>query len=145
MSINFCSIDRSSINSFCGSRRQVVLDRLLDEKYPVAPPAVITRGGNPQNIRNQFQIARPFEYEEQPVLTFEQPFITVSVELHGKTGSQTLENQPQAHFVTVTGLAIEPTLMVSVSDMDFDTGPMVTVSDLDFDDPVSVNISDLNI
>lgn len=104
MAINFCSVDQSTIDSFCGGRRRVVLDRLIAEKYPVV--SVHPAGGG-RAVRDTFAVQPPFEFEDRPTLNFEQPWITVEVEFDGKKSSQTLDNDVQQHFVSVTGFLDE--------------------------------------
>jgi hypothetical protein len=98
-----------------------------------------TGGGNPRVLRDTFP--QQFEFEEKPTLTFEQPFITVVVELDGLSGSQQLDNTAQLHFVTVTDLSEDsPLLAVSVEDLDLN--PIVIRSESLSLDPVTVNIED---
>jgi hypothetical protein len=158
MSINFCTIARSSVDSFCGGRREIVLNRLLAQKYP--PPFVATPGGNPRVLRDTFALHPPFEFDDRPTLNFEQPQIAVSVALGKVVKTQVVDNDLQKHFVSVTDLAVEKqrvvvsdlTVMtasepiVVVSDLSFSTSeaPSVEVSDLTFEEvDVAVNITDI--
>jgi hypothetical protein len=107
MAINFCTLTRSSIDTFCGSRRQVVLNRLLEKKYPK------NTAGAGQSVRDTFALQRPdlfrrVEDDERPPLVFEQPLITVQVIMNGMSMQQTLESHQRLDFVTVTDLDIRP-------------------------------------
>lgn len=126
MAINFCTLTNSTIDTFCGNRRQIILDRLLRERYPPAPPAVL--GTNNASVREALVrqrpelFRRPVEDDERAPLTFEQPFITVSAELLGATGKQQLDAATRLDFVVVTNLKIgerrqqEATVAVNISD-----------------------------
>jgi hypothetical protein len=108
MSINFCTLTNSSVDTFCGNRRQIVLDNLLNQKYP---PAIL--GTANQSIRDTFVQQRPdlvrhVEDEDRPTLNFEQPLVTVQVTMGGITMQHTLETHQRLDFVTVTDLEIRP-------------------------------------
>ena len=126
MAINFCTLTNSTIDTFCGNRRQLILDRLLEERYPPAPPPVL--GTNNSSIRESLVrqrpdlLRRPVEDDERAPLTFEQPFITVAAELMGVKGVQQLDAAARLDFVVVTNLKIgegyreESTVSVNISD-----------------------------
>jgi hypothetical protein len=126
MAINFCTLTNSTIDTFCGNRRQLILDRLLEERYPPAPPPVL--GTNNSSVREALVrqrpelFRRPAEEEELTQLTFEQPFITVTAELLGTTGTHQLDAATRLDFVVVTNLRIgerhqlEATVAVNISD-----------------------------
>ena len=120
MSINFCTLTNASVDTFCGNRRSVVLNNLLQKKYP---PVVTSTGGGSYQVRNEFAFNRPEQFvrpEEQRVLQFEQPFITVSAELMGMTGMQQIDLAPQLEFVVISDLQFpEPTSSVTVNITDF--------------------------
>jgi hypothetical protein len=123
MSINFCTLTSASVDTFCGNRRGIVLNQLLAKKYP--PPVQHAKGGNPRVLRDTFAVPPPFEFEDRPTLTYEQPWITVEVEFGGKKGSQTVDNDAQRDFVSVTGLEV--------------------ASHSDDEDEITVNIEDFEI
>lgn len=107
MSINFCTINSSSINAFCASRRSIIIDNLIEDKY--GKPFI---GTNNSSVSTQFAKLRPdlvqhvIDELEPQQLQFEQPFITVSVELLGSVGTQQLEAAPQNEFVAVYNLSV---------------------------------------
>lgn len=128
MSINFCTLTGSTLDTFCGNSRQIILDRLLDEKY-ATPPVQPFIGTNNSSVSKDFTkkfphlVRHAVEDDERPVLTFEQPFITVSAELMGATGSQQQEVTPRLDFVVASDLNISKTttskeveLSVNISD-----------------------------
>lgn len=103
MSINACSINRQTINALCRRRSQVVVQPVV--------------GHASTGVRQQADWIRPDL--EQPVHTFEQPFITVSVEFMGKTGMQTLDvASTQQHMVTASDFTVAASeINVEVSDL----------------------------
>lgn len=115
MAINFCTLTSSTLDAFCGSRRALVLNQLLTQKYPV-------QGTNNSSVRST-KVApvnfEPAEREEESVLTFEQPIVTVTVEMFGMTGQDT-QNVMSSHidFVTVTHLEVETEeIIVSIDNL----------------------------
>lgn len=119
MSINFCTLTNASVDTFCGNRRSVVLNNLLQKKYPPVTPTV--GNGSGYQVRNEFAFKNPALFarpEEQPTLNFEQPFITVQVELMGEVATQQLELAPQLEFVVVSDLQVTPAdVTVNISDL----------------------------
>jgi hypothetical protein len=103
MSINACTTNSSSITSFCGVRRAVVLAGLIAKKYPSTSIASGSVGSAAKDIRT---LPRPSVKDDETVLTFEQPFVTVQVEAFGKTYTQQLENSAQTEFVAITEVEI---------------------------------------
>jgi len=103
MSINACSINRNTINALCRRRQQVVVQPVI--------------GHASTGVKPQVDWIRPDI--EQPVHSFEQPFITVTVELMGRTGTQTLDVvSTQQHLVTATDFSVATgELHVEVSDL----------------------------
>lgn len=135
MSLNSCTLNGFTLNSRRCVNKFLVLVDILHPPLPPVPPASQTPGGSPRVLRDVFaDVPRPFEFDDRVPFTFEQPQITVDVEMFGLTGSQTLDNLPQADFVTVTGLTITAASAVEVLDLV-----------LPGDDAVSVNISDITI
>jgi hypothetical protein len=113
MAINACTIDGFTIDGrFCRDKFAALV--------PILHPPVPTTSyqGNPRVLRDTFAIPPQFEFEDRPTLTFEQPWITVEVVMDGKTHSQQLDNKPQAHFVTVTGLEIAVAAVPANEDQD---------------------------
>lgn len=126
MSINFCTIASSPVDGFCGTQRAKVLARLIPILHPTPAPAV--SGTNPRVLRDTFKFNRPFEIEDQPTLTFEQPTVTVSVEILGFAGSDTQD---------VSAVQVD---FVSVSDFEFGTSAHEPD---DHADVIAVNITEL--
>lgn len=147
MSINYCTIGTNTVDGFCGTQRAKVLALLLAEKYdnvqppapspapppggggggisygpstPILPGTTISPGWPPnQNV----PIYRPYDSRpdiDQNVPPIEQPFITVTVELYGKVGSETQEMSARLDFVVVTDLEInsETAVSVNISEME---------------------------
>lgn len=122
MSINFCTLTGSTIDTFCGNRRGIILQNLLTEKYPPAPAAL---GTNNRTVSIDFarrypHLVQHVDHEiDRPQLQFEQPFVYVTAELMGKTGTQTIEATAQLEFVSVTDLKVEPSSAITVNISDF--------------------------
>lgn len=112
MSINACTIASSSIHTFCSPRRAAVFNSLVSILHPVAPP--------PSVGKSHLGVAPPrFEIEDQPTLRFEQPFVSVSVEILGFSGTDTRDNiSVQTDFVSVTDLSFGEESVV-VTDLTF--------------------------
>ena len=124
MSINACTIDSFTLDSFCSRQRSVVFGRLVPILHPPIPTGV--GGGNPRVLRDTF--TRPdYDVEDKPVLTFEQPIVAVTVELFGHTGTDTQDvTGANVDFVSVTDLAVakpsvtEATIVISITDLYFE-------------------------
>ena len=106
MSINFCTLTNSSVDSFCGNRRGIVLNNLLQQKYPTP-----STGTNPRVVRDAFAELRPdlirhVEPDERPTINFEQPLITVEVWMDGVRMAETQENTAQLDYVSITDVTI---------------------------------------
>lgn len=104
MSINFCTLTNSSVDTFCGNRRSIVLGNLINQKYAQI-------GTNNSSVRDSFAKQRPdlvhhVEDDDRQPLVFEQPFITVEVWMDGIRQAQTLEAVQHLDFVTVTDLSV---------------------------------------
>lgn len=100
MAINSCTINAFTINSLRCRRPDL---------FRPLPPVDTVAGTNNGHIRDTFAIQHPDlvrHIENEPVLQFEQPFVTVTAELMGETGSQTLEAKQQLEFAVVTDLTI---------------------------------------
>lgn len=122
MAINSCTIDSFTLDAFCSPRRGMIFDRLVDELHPVTP-VVSSARGNPRVLRDTFQMPRPFEIDDRQTLTFEQPFVTVTAEILGLSGTDTQDVQAaNTDFVTVTGLDFgsdETQISVNILDIHF--------------------------
>jgi hypothetical protein len=114
MSINFCTISASSIDSFCGARRAVVLNNLLAEFRPEPPVTTPKRGGGPI-----FAGIRREEEPKTPVY-FELDHVTVSATFQDMSGSDTLDMTGQLDFVIVTDLEFNASnVHVNITDLSF--------------------------
>ena len=100
MAINFCTIDSSTINTFCGNRRQVIIDQLL-------PPRPV-RGGAAQGWTpgRPIRTWRDTKWEP-PVMPAESAVVTITAEFMGIKGvdTQTLTSRPD--LITITDLQID--------------------------------------
>lgn len=123
MSINSCTIDSFTIDSFCSRQRQLTIARLVPILHPPTP-VTSSGGGNPRVLRDTWFDRR--EEEEKPVLTFEQPIVSVTVEIFGFSGTDTQDVMgSQVDFVTVTNLEVQRELeelqmSISISDLRFE-------------------------
>ncbi len=117
MAINSCSINAFTINSARCRRPNL---------FPPNPPAVTVFGTNNSSVAVDFAKRYPHlvrhtehELDDHPPLQFEQPFITVTAEFMGQTGTHTLEAKPHLEFVSVVDLKISepsPDITVNISD-----------------------------
>ncbi len=120
MAINACSINSFTINA---GRCRNKFSELSEILHPVSTPVV---GTNPRVLRDTFNFARPFEIEDQHVFTFEQPIVTVTVEMFGVSSSETQDvSAAQVDFVSVTGFEvssdpINDTIAVNIFDLTFE-------------------------
>jgi len=133
MSINYCTLASNTIDSFCSPRRGILLAELIAELHPTIVVPQPT-GGNPQQIRNDSSIAqqllarqraeqRPnFDVDEREPMIYEQPFVTVTVELFGSIGTQTMDvSAINVDIVTVTNMdfgSAEPEIVVNIQDFE---------------------------
>lgn len=116
MSINYCTISSSAVDSFCGNRRAIVLARLINELRPPVPQTNVIRGGGPTP---KFQQVRHDRWE-QPVINppTELDRITVSAEFLGLKGSAFQDVDNRLDLVFITDIEIEPTTVgVNISDL----------------------------
>lgn len=118
MSLNYCTISNSSILSFCGNRRAIVLNQLLAVKYPQQ-----TVGTSNQSLRKDThsEVQRRWSdvHDEDVVHNFEQPFITVSVSMFGITKTQTIDRDQHLCFALVNNLSFSsstlPAIIVNIT------------------------------
>lgn len=114
MSINACTIASSSVDTFCGVRRAIVIGGLINQLRPPQPNT--THGGHggwrkdrPPSI---FQgIHRPrWDQDEVPAYKpTELDHVTVAVEFLHLKGSETQKIEQRLDLVTVTDVNINPT------------------------------------
>lgn len=124
MALNACSINGFTLHSRrCASQ----FARLIPILHPPVPPIVSATGGNPRVLRDTFRLdQRPYEIEDSPVLTFEQPQVTVSVEILGFSGSDTQDvtganvDFVTAHDFTVTASMPDGEITVNIPDLRFE-------------------------
>lgn len=128
MSINGCSINAFTIDTRrCRDR----FADLLPIFRPLIPPIPVSSGSNPRVLRDTFTMPRQFEIQDEPILTFEQPIVSVTVEFYGFLGVDTQDvSSTNVDFVTVTNLEVqgipkitsndEPTISVNIFDLNFD-------------------------
>ena len=127
MAINACTINSFTIDSRrCRNK--------FADLIPILHPPTVT-GTNPRVLRDNYQVPRPFDFEkpeDRPTWTFEQPFISVTVEFDGVTGEQTLDNsQSQLDFVSITNFSMQAATDLPAS--------------AETDEQVTVNISDFKV
>ena len=142
MSINFCTINSSSINAFCANRRSIVIDNLINDKYGKI------LGTNNSSVSAQFARLRPdlvqhvIDDLEPHQLQFEQPFIVVTAELMGERGQTQLDATQQSEFVSAFDLKIgEPKGKIQIS-----ASNLKITSKWELEEPeISVNITDFEI
>jgi hypothetical protein len=149
MSINYCTLGAATVDGFCGTQRAKVLAHLIhqaghDVVVPPAPqPTHGGSGGSSYGPGFRQQINQP-QYRRPPELDRnieapprEQPYITVSAEFMGITGSQTIEVTQRLDFVTITDLEVnhDASITVNISEMQMSNTEdliMVNVSGMEF-------------
>lgn len=119
MSINYCTLASSSVDSFCGNRRALVLNRLIDELRPPTPPNTGGMGWVQKPAAKHVPPPRP--YWQPPEVPRELPTelerITVTAEFLSLSGTDTQAVIARPDLVTVTDIHIEPTTVdVNISD-----------------------------
>ena len=125
MSINFCTLAATTVNTFCGNQRAKILARLITEAghdivVPPAPPPPIGHGASggidfvPATGFNLPTTRAPLPTWRRPDEDkFQQPLestvISVSVsDALGFSGTDTIHLDNRLDFVTVTDLEIQP-------------------------------------
>ena len=119
MSINSCSIDAQSIDALCGSRRALIIQGLRGLLPQPSTGKPHQQHVNP-NYKGDFRIFRREPEVEEVVESFEQPWIEVTIEMHGQTFTQSMERGP-------------------------DVVPMINVSSLTLSEPIDLNTDQVNI
>lgn len=115
MSINACTLANTTVDTFCSPRRALVFAKLVAELHPVYTPQATTS-------KTHLGYA-PYreEDDDRPTLKFEQPIITVHVDILGFSGSDTQDiSGVQLDFVTVTDFEHVGAIDVSISDITFE-------------------------
>lgn len=134
MSINTCSINEHTLNSLCSSRRQAIIDSLLD----LIPEQA--EKGHPQKVHPDtlvpLTIFKRQAEEDTDFASVELPYITVSVELNGETQMQTLDRDEIIPMVTVSTMSSREVPSTEIRVVDLNIGEI---------DSTDVNISDLKI
>lgn len=142
MSINACTIDSTSIDGFCGTIRAKVFARLVEQKYgtvqPPAPPPIPGGGGWAGGLGpGAFPTPPRHDPFPFPPLPSENPYVTVTADLFGLKGQETLNKQTQDIFVTARNVDIEDadSITISVKGFEFEED----------EEEITVNIRDLEI
>jgi hypothetical protein len=141
MSINACTISESTLDTFCGRRRSIVLTRLIKEAgHEIVLPPIIdpptppkyTGGGHgstgirfnpgiplPSRQPPQF-ISRASETEFNTNISMaELPYIMLDVELFNMQGRGTVENKRTNEFVTLTDLEFTMSeITINITDLE---------------------------
>lgn len=134
MSINACSINEHMINSLYGSRRQAIIDSLLD----LIPDQA--EKGHPQKVHPDtlvpLHIFKRQAEEDTDFASIELPYITVTVEMNGDTQMQTLDRDEIIPMVTINSLSTKDVPSTEIRIVDLNIGEI---------DSTDVNISDLKI
>jgi hypothetical protein len=122
MALNQCTINGFTLNSRRCSDKFAALVPIL---HPTVTP--VTGGGNPRVLRDTFRFDhRQYEIEDDRKLTFEQPQVTVSVEIFGFSGYDTQDvtgtsvDFVTAHDFTVTAAMPDGEITVNIPDIRFE-------------------------
>ena len=120
MSINACSINEHTLNSLCSSRRQAIIDSLLD----LIPDQA--EKGHPQKVHPDtlvpLHIFKRQVEEDTDFASVELPYITVSVELNGETQMQTLDRDEIIPMVTVSTMSSREVPSTEICIVDLNIG-----------------------
>lgn len=134
MSINACSVNEHHLNSLWSSRRQAIIDSLLD----LIPDQA--EKGHPQKVNPDtlvpLNIFKRQVEEDTDFASVELPYITVSVELNGETQMQTLDRDEIIPMVTINSLSMKDVPSTEIRIIDLNIGEI---------DSTDVNIFDLKI
>ena len=124
MAINFCTLTNSTIDTFCGNRRQIIIDQLLEEKYP---PTQTAQAGGARVVRdawaqrNLHLLRRPPDEDFKP-WTFEVPLLKLTIDmLDGEMITQQLEDATSTELAYVTNLQIadgQDAVAVNISELE---------------------------
>jgi hypothetical protein len=124
MALNQCSINGFTLNSRRCSDKFAALVPIL---HPTVPPIVASGGGNPRVLRDTFRFEpRPYEIEDDRKLTFEQPHVSVTVEIFGFSGVDSQDvtganaDFVTAHDFTVTAAMPDGEITVNIPDIRFE-------------------------
>jgi hypothetical protein len=148
MSINYCTIGLTTVNSFCNAERTKVLARLIQQAgHDVVPTPQPTNGGSGGSAYSPGIGIQPgvrpmppprwtppeIDHIEAPR---EQPFITVYAEIMGMMGSETLEVTQRLDFVTITDLEVNHNASITVNISEMEMGPVnsitINISEMEF-------------
>lgn len=102
MSINYCTVSQSTLNSFCSPRRGLIIAKLA---AILRKPKVTTkRGGNVQQAKYQNYTHPPVW--EPPVISTERDRIVVSATFMDKSGHAEQLNTQRLDIVFITNLKL---------------------------------------
>jgi len=116
MSINYCTLASSTVDSFCSPLRAVIFNRLVPILHPSQP---IGAAGTPWTDKlAKYMRQRPPEKWEPPQLPTELERIVVEITFNGLRGSDAQDIKPAVELVTITDLNVEPsTVDVNISNI----------------------------
>lgn len=113
MSINYCTIANTTVDTFCGNKRAIVLSRLIKELHP---EPIRHPGGNVQQSKytNYTQAPR----WEPPVISTERDRIVVQAKFQELRGTDEQANEQRLDIVFVTNLRVDPaTISVNIKNI----------------------------
>lgn len=152
MSINACTIDSVTVDGFCGAIRAKVFASLVDQKYGgVQPPTPHIPGGGgwaggmgpgsfPVPPRHS-----PFPFDHVPS---ESPYITVTADLFGIKGQESLSKNAQDVFVVARNVDINDAddIAISIKNVDVEEADILVMArNVDINDPDNITISVKNV
>lgn len=116
MSINACTMDVSSVDTFCGARRAIVLNALIHRLRPPVPPSA-GKASNGGWAKNRPPVQRPrWDQDEAPAyVPTELDHITVTVKLFGESASVTQKVENRLDLVTVTEVRVNQAPEIGVN------------------------------
>jgi len=116
MSINYCTIAATTVDTFCGNRRALVLARLIPELHPITPPNPQPGNGSHGSVAPGWSNYRPQPQRwEPPVISTERDRIVVKAEFQDLRGEDQQDIENRLDIVFVTNLHVEQQSAVSVN------------------------------
>lgn len=120
MSINFCTLTSSSVDSFCSPRRNQVFNQLVPILHPQRPAG--KGGGTPHTdkVMQAYLTRRQQEKWEPPKLPTELERIVVEASFLTLRGSDAQDVHPGMELVTVTNIQVDPAVVdVNIQNLRF--------------------------
>ena len=120
MSINYCTITSSSVDSFCNPRRGLIFNSLVPILHPARPTG--TGGGTPHTdkVMQAYLSRRSQEKWEPPQIPTELERVVVEATFLTLKGTDGQDIRPGMELVTVTDIQVDSAeVNVNIQDLRF--------------------------